>query len=475
MTIRKRLFYSNLLMVAIPLVAVIVVSWICFTIIRIAYFPDIKKHGFNTERVFEIQEILDRSDGHILAGNSALQTALMQEAAAKGYHLWAEQAGELLFTNMDEREQAYLTEYIHPENFPADNQTVLYFQNDVTLLVCSIDTDTVPITFMALGTTTYGSLEVGSIVFLCIFIIIAIVIIVSLYLAGKTFKSIIVPLDSLYVGALRVREGNFDQDIVCEGTGELEKVCDAFNEMQHQLKANIKKTEKYEQNRNEMLAGISHDLRTPLTSIKSYVKGLQDDVARTPEQQREYLAVVYRKSCQMENLINQLFLFSKLETGNLPLQCQSVLIQKYMVTLLDSLEYDLQKHHVQLTLHSTCTDQKVYLDTAQMTRAITNVIDNSIKYNPGRRLHITVRMFEQDGSLKLWLEDDGLGVSDEQLTRLFDSFYRGDEARNNPADGSGLGLAIVKNIVSAHGGTVGAENGNGLKIIIELPLDKGEM
>lgn len=159
-------------------------------------------------------------------------------------------------------------------------------------------------------------------------LLVAIVIIVSLQLAGKMVKNITVPLDNLCIGARRVREGNLDEDIPCEGAGELEKVCDSFNKMQHQLKLNIKKNEKYEQDRNEMIAGISHDLRTPLTSIKSYVKGLQDGVADTPERQKEYLNIIYRKSGDMEGLINQLFLFSKLQTGNLPFQFHPVMIDR---------------------------------------------------------------------------------------------------------------------------------------------------
>jgi signal transduction histidine kinase len=244
--------------------------------------------------------------------------------------------------------------------------------------------------------------------------------------------------------------------------------------MQRQLKANIVKSEKYEQDRNEMLVGISHDLRTPLTSIKSYVKGLQDDVAKTPEKQQEYLEVIYRKSCDMESLLNRLFLFSKLETGNMPFNFHSVSIRKYMVTLLDSLEYDLRKDGAELTLNCDCDEQKVSLDTEQMTRAITNILDNSIKYNPDTQIRITVDLCEKDGKIIIRLQDDGLGVSDKQLSRLFDSFYRGDESRKNSADGSGLGLAIAKNIVMVHRGNIFAENYNGLTVVIELPVEREE-
>jgi signal transduction histidine kinase len=125
-------------------------------------------------------------------------------------------------------------------------------------------------------------------------------------------------------------------------------------------------------------------------------------------------------------------------------------------------------------LKSTCTDQKVRIDGQQMTRAIMNILDNSVKYNPGKQIHITVHLSEQDGRVVIRIQDDGAGVSDAQLHRLFDSFYRGDESRNNAAEGSGLGLAIAKNIVTANDGKISAENHNGLTIIINLPVEKEE-
>ncbi|GHV87445.1 hypothetical protein AGMMS50255_7410 [Spirochaetia bacterium] len=301
-----------------------------------------------------------------------------------------------------------------------------------------------------------------------------IVILVSLFLANRMVKNIVLPLDNLSEGAQRIQEGNLDEDIPFGGVEELEKVCGAFNEMQRRLKANIQKNGIYEANRKEMLAGISHDLRTPLTSIKNYVKGLQDDIAKTPEKQREYLDVVYRKSCVMEVLINQLFLFSKLETGNLPFQFKPVPIQKYIVTVLDSLEYDLKKNNAALTLNSSCTGEQVLLDTEQMTRVITNILDNSVKYNPLRHINITVTVLpeRETGKLVIRIQDDGAGVPEKQFSHLFESFYRGDESRNNYAEGSGLGLAIAKNIVIAHNGSISAENQNGLAITITLPMEK---
>jgi signal transduction histidine kinase len=109
-----------------------------------------------------------------------------------------------------------------------------------------------------------------------------------------------------------------------------------------------------------------------------------------------------------------------------------------------------------------------------MTRAITNILDNSLKYNPNRQVHITVTLTEENERIIIRIQDDGVGVTDEQLLRLFDSFYRGDESRNNASEGSGLGLAIAKNIVTANNGSIYAENFNGLTVIIELPVEKEE-
>ncbi|MDR3120899.1 MAG: HAMP domain-containing histidine kinase [Clostridiales bacterium] len=301
--------------------------------------------------------------------------------------------------------------------------------------------------------------------------VVAAIILISLFLANKMVKKITGPLDSLCEGAGRVAEGNLDEDIHCRDAAELEKVCVSFNEMQRQLRENIKKNNMYEQDRKEMLAGISHDLRTPLTSIKSYVKGLQDGVAQTPEKQREYLEIIDRKASDLESLLDRLFLFSKLETGNMPFHFRSIPIQKYIVTLLDSLESDLKKKGATLTVGGNCSHLKARLDSEQMTRAIANILDNSVKYNTGRQINITVTLREQDGKIMLRLQDNGVGVSNQQLSRLFDSFYRGDVSRNNSSDGSGLGLAIARNIVDAHGGRITAESYNGLTILIELPIE----
>ena len=479
MNIKKRLFYSNLLMVVIPLVTTIIIGGILYAILNEDHSGTEEVRKMN-ESLLQIENIIDNTDAASIPDNIKTQNTLMEQLSVKGFHVYALQDGKVLFTTMDQDEESMLTEYINQQNLYTANQTLWIPDDDVFLLLREIETNTTPITLITLGFNDVDRLSdedtaaIISISFLVLSAIVFTVIFFSLFLANRILKKIMVPLDHLCEGAQRIREGNLDQDILCQGVEELEKVCDTFNEMQHQLKENEIRNEKYERERNEMLAGISHDLRTPLTSIKSYVKGLQDDIAKTPDKQKEYLNIVYRKTCRIEELINSLFLFSKLETGKFPFDFKIVSIQNFIVTLLDLLEYDLKKNNAVLSLKSTCTNQKVYIDGVQMTRAITNILDNSVKYNTDKSIHIIVTLTEQNDRILICIQDDGVGVSQEQLPRLFDSFYRGDESRNTALEGSGLGLAIAKNIVTANNGIIYAKNDNGLIVIIELPVVKEE-
>jgi len=309
---------------------------------------------------------------------------------------------------------------------------------------------------------------------LVILLMVAIVYITNLLLTRYIFKSIMLPIETLVNGVHEIRDGNLTYRIEYKNNDEFAAVCADFNEMAVRLLDMVNQRQKDEQNRRELIAGISHDLRTPLTSIKSYVKGLQDGVAKNPAKEKKYLEVTYRKACEMERLIDQLLLFSKLETDNFPFHFKSQSIHNYFVKLLDAFEYDLRNNNATITLNSTCETQKVLLDGEQMQRVIFNIIDNSIKHNKGREIHIDTTLQQIGNSVIIRLKDDGTGVSEVQLSRLFDIFYRGDESRTNSSKGNGLGLSIAKKIVTAHGGKITAENSNGLAIVIELPIETEE-
>lgn len=148
---------------------------------------------------------------------------------------------------------------------------------------------------------------------------IGIIVLFSQAFSRYQIKRLLRPVNALTDAARRVEEGDLSTPVDYQGRDEFTSVCAAFDHMQRHLLQEREKNALYEQARTDLVAGISHDLRTPLTSVKGYIKGLRDGVAQTPERQRQYLDIAYRKACDMDVLLQRLFYFSRLETGNLPL------------------------------------------------------------------------------------------------------------------------------------------------------------
>ncbi len=148
---------------------------------------------------------------------------------------------------------------------------------------------------------------------------IAVLVVISQFFTRNLVKHIMKPLELLSDGAKRMKSNDLTQEISYSGDVEFEKVCHTFNDMQKHILMEKEKNYKYEKARTDMIAGISHDLRTPLTAVRGTIKGLMDGVASTPERQNRFLKTAYRRTGDMDVLLNQLFYLSKLETGNMPL------------------------------------------------------------------------------------------------------------------------------------------------------------
>lgn len=159
---------------------------------------------------------------------------------------------------------------------------------------------------------------------------IAVLFMVSQIFTKRLVNHIMKPLNALSDGAERIRNQNLTQDVVYLGDIEFENVCHSFNEMREAVLEEQEKNQKYEKARTDMIAGISHDLRTPLTAIRGTVKALLDGVASTPERQKKFLETAYRRTGDMDILLKQLFYMSKLETGNMPLDIIAIEISGFI-------------------------------------------------------------------------------------------------------------------------------------------------
>ena len=228
---------------------------------------------------------------------------------------------------------------------------------------------------------------------------------------------------------------------------------------------------RYEEARKEMIAGISHDLRTPLTLLKGYASGILDGIAATEEQRQKYVERIYRNAKTMERLVEDLFFFSKWELGERHISLQEVSMSDCLLRFLDEEEEGLKERGLDISIAGVCTDDLVYVDEMGLRRILYNILDNSIKYKVRERVAVEVRVACDSSHLRLTIGDDGAGVQDAELSRLFDTFYRVDRARTDVAKGSGIGLAVARRIVEDMHGRIWAEHAKtgGLAIVIELP------
>ncbi|MBQ5760882.1 MAG: HAMP domain-containing histidine kinase [Clostridia bacterium] len=244
--------------------------------------------------------------------------------------------------------------------------------------------------------------------------------------------------------------------------------------MQQHLKDEQDKNAAYEKARTDMISGISHDLRTPLTSVKGYIKGITDGIANTPEKQQRYLQTAYAKANQMDTLLENLFFYSKLETGNLPLNLRPIDLSDFARNFVSDTSLDPNMQQVTLTAHAKERAHTVLADVEQLRRVFNNLTENAVKYAHADRLAITISI-ERDGDFEvITFADNGRGVEPDKLSHMFEQFWRGDSSRQSGKGSSGLGLYIVKHIIDTHGGSITARNADGLQLIIRLPVHEHE-
>ena len=298
--------------------------------------------------------------------------------------------------------------------------------------------------------------------------IIVLVLISQLFTKNLT-DHIMEPLDALAEGAKRIKENDLTQDIAYTGELEFENICAVFNDMQESILAEQEKNRKYEKARTDMIAGISHDLRTPLTAMRGTVKGLMDGVASTPEQQKKFLQAAYRRTGDMDMLLNQLLYLSRMETGNMPISMQTIEIGAFLKSYVRGKREVIETGKEEITADTKEITAGVLIDPEQFQRVLDNLVENSRKYSETIPLRMKIKLEKTPKGVSICFQDNGVGVPEEKLPYIFEEFYRGDESRNKK-EGNGLGLYIVKYLMEAMGGSVRAENADGLAVYLELPI-----
>ncbi len=291
-------------------------------------------------------------------------------------------------------------------------------------------------------------------------------------------KSVFEPVNELNVAMQHIKEGNLDYVLQNNENGEIGELYRNYEDMRMRLKESTEEKVQQENTNKELISNISHDLKTPITAIKGYVEGLMDGVADTPEKIDKYVRTIYNKANDMDKLINELTMYSGIDNNRIPYNFHRINVADYFGDCIEEVGLDLESRNIKLNYSNmTPEDTVVIADPEQMKKVINNIIGNSVKYMDKKNGVIDIRIFDMQESIQVELEDNGKGIAQKDLGRIFERFYRTDTSRNSAQGGSGIGLAIVKKIIEDHGGYIWATSKEGegtwrqfvIRMFIELP------
>ena len=326
------------------------------------------------------------------------------------------------------------------------------------LIVAFMSVMILPMIFLNVVLHTFASREVGELQQLYMIV----VFITTTLLIYWIYRSVSVPLAKLQKAARNIKEGNLDFEIRQESDDEIGQLCQDFEEMRLRLKANAEEKVAFDRENKELISNISHDLKTPITAIKGYVEGIMDGVADTPERMDRYIKTIYNKANEMDLLINELTLYSKIDTNRIPYNFTTISAKGYFGDCGEDLHMELESKGIEFTYCNTMEeDCKVIVDPEQLRRVINNIVSNSLKYMDKPNGKVTMEVKDVGDFIQVELGDNGKGIAAKDLPYIFDRFYRTDASRNSSKGGSGIGLSIVKKIVEEHGGNIWATSEEG--------------
>ncbi len=289
-----------------------------------------------------------------------------------------------------------------------------------------------------------------------------------LRLERRIFK----PMKRLKQGLDEVANGNYNVKVEYAKPNDLGLLIASFNEMTEKLYETEKMQAEYEENRNSLIANISHDLKTPITAIQGYIEALLEGTVITAENRDKYLKIIHHNTVYVNNLIDDLFLFSKLDMQKLEFRYEDTQIRAFMDDLMEEYRFDLSERKIRFDYFARLeSDHRVNLDGKRFHQAFNNIISNAVRHGVETDLSIQVELYEQNGFVCITIRDSGPGIPEDKLPFIFDRFYRIDTERPKEFQSTGLGLAIAKELIEAHGGKISVSSVSGdTRFTIMLPI-----
>jgi len=294
--------------------------------------------------------------------------------------------------------------------------------------------------------------------------------VLSLLFGYAVSGALVADLDRVSRAARRLAAGDLATRAGLDGRGEVAQLGMAFDQMAGQLQASIERERAQERARREMVAAVSHDLRTPLTTMRAMVEAVTDGVVTEPGDVRRYLDLIRGEVRHLSGLIDDLFELSQIESGALRLELAPTDVPELVMQTLEAYEAPARDAAVALEHEADPAIPRVSADAERLMRVLRNLIDNALRYTPaGGRVQVAARL---DGAgrpaVRVAVRDTGPGLPEGESERVFERFYRSARARtrtdthasggSRSTSGAGLGLTIARGLVHAHGGRMWAEN-----------------
>ena len=294
---------------------------------------------------------------------------------------------------------------------------------------------------------------------------------IALMLGYILSKTITGPIVNIMHKAQKLAAGDFEQSIIVRSDDEIGKLSKAFNYMAKELKNTMTEQQRLENMRREFVANVSHELKTPITSIKSYAETLLDGGIDDFETTVRFLEVINTEADRMTRLVRDLLQLSRIDNAQMKWSMKPFNITALIANVTDRLQMEVRNKEQTLNFKIKNETSEITGDRDRLEQVFVNVITNAIKYTPkGGSIDVNIEQSEKVFRVKV--SDTGVGIPEADIPRIFERFYRVDKARSRDMGGTGLGLAIAKEIIEAHGGGIYAKStvDKGTEIVIELPV-----
>ena len=398
-----------------------------------------------------------------------------QSLKSRNSYLIIRKGEEIAYSGSDTASAVYeqLPAYGH---FGISSEIGTYIGGDIQVLIKQVDfvsTNELNCSAFIITDVSQAIPEVSSLISDMFFAVILILVLTGGILIIWIYRGVAIPLGQMKIATQNIKDGNLDFELEVETDDEIGQLCRDFEEMRLRLRDTTVEKQEFDKKNKELISNISHDLKTPITAIKGYVEGIMDGVADTPEKMDRYIKTIYNKANEMDLLINELTLYSKIDSNRIPYNFSTVSVNDYFDDCAPELQIDLEARGIQFNyVNFVNRDVKIIADVEQLKRVINNIVSNSAKYMDKSQKRINLRIKDVGDFIQVELEDNGKGFGAKELPYIFDRFYRTDASRNSMTGGSVIGLSIVKKIIEEHGGKIWATSKEGTGTIMYFVIRK---